>query len=301
MKLKISEIKNQFWGNYRKIVKLDTVISLLSRNAPLDFILTELDRVKMELKRKDHEINFIMIDKKDKPKEIEGKLIFDNIRYVLDGMFDIQTFKLFYEQYSISDIYNEFYKNNECTSFVEDKSNKTNFEEFIDKQIEGLNGIRNDLKSNDVYLLKTDLDSLIDDIQLTNNDIFFIYNYGGIDGDKSDDFEFLQNMSEFEQCGACDLAFDIWVKDKDNFLKNLKNANSKNQVSEGQNKEVTQKSETSYLNIIQALKDELLNRGLFENQSSLISYLSNSYTGYTGLSETNLREKFSKANKIKLN
>ena len=106
-------------------------------------------------------------------------------------------------------------------------------------------------------------------------------------------------MSEFEQCGACDLAFDIWVKDKDNFLKNLKNANSKNQVSEGQNKEVTQKSETSYLNIIQALKDELLNRGLFENQSSLISYLSNSYTGYTGLSETNLREKFSKANKIK--
>ena len=269
MKLKISEIKNQFWGNYRKIVKLDTVISLLSRNAPLDFILTELDRVKMELKRKDHEINFIMIDKKDKPKEIEGKLIFDNIRYVLDGMFDIQTF------------------------------NKTNFEEFIDKQIEGLNGIRNDLKSNDVYLLKTDLDSLIDDIQLTNNDIFFIYNYGGIDGDKSDDFEFLQNMSEFEQCGACDLAFDIWVKDKDNFLKNLKNANSKNQVSEGQNKEVTQKSETSYLNIIQALKDELLNRGLFENQSSLISYLSNSYTGYTGLSETNLREKFSKANKIK--
>lgn len=300
MKLKISEIKNQFWGNYRKIVKLDTVISLLSRNAPLDFILTELDRVKMELKRKDHEINFIMIDKKDKPKEIEGKLIFDNIRYVLDGMLDIQTFKLFYEQYLISDIYNEFYKNNECTSFVEDKSNKTNFEEFIDKQIEGLNGIRNDLKSNDVYLLKTDLDSLIDDIQLTNNDIFFIYNYGGIDGDKSDDFEFLQNMSEFEQCGACDLAFDIWVKDKDNFLKNLKNANSKNQVSEGQNKEVTQKSETSYLNIIQALKDELLNRGLFENQSSLISYLSNSYTGYTGLSETNLREKFSKANKIKL-
>ena len=65
-------------------------------------------------------------------------------------------------------------------------------------------------------------------------------------------------------------------------------------------KEIGGKSETSYLNIIQVLKDELLNRGLFENQSDLISYLSNSYSGYAGLSETNLREKFSKANKIKL-
>ena len=34
-------------------------------------------------------------------------------------------------------------------------------------------------------------------------------------------------------------------------------------------KEIGGKSETSYLNIIQVLKDELLNRGLFENQRIL--------------------------------
>ena len=63
-------------------------------------------------------------------------------------------------------------------------------------------------------------------------------------------------------------------------------------------REIYGKSETSYLNIIQALKDELLMKG-FENQDALIAYLSEQYQGYTGLSEANLRDKFSKANKIK--
>ena len=63
-------------------------------------------------------------------------------------------------------------------------------------------------------------------------------------------------------------------------------------------REIYGKSETSYLNIIQALKDELLMKD-FENQDALIAYLSEQYQGYTGLSEANLRDKFSKANKIK--
>ncbi|QLD32941.1 hypothetical protein A6B42_03770 [Mannheimia varigena] len=59
------------------------------------------------------------------------------------------------------------------------------------------------------------------------------------------------------------------------------------------------KSETSYLNIIQALKDELLADGKFKNQSELITFLSDKYQGYTGLTESNLRDKFAKANQIK--
>lgn len=89
----------------------------------------------------------------------------------------------------------------------------------------------------------------------------------------------------------------------DEFINNIKNKrqDSSNLKSDEHNKlerEISGKSETSYLNIIQALKDELLMKG-FENQDALIAYLSEQYQGYTGLSEANLRDKFSKANKIK--
>ena len=65
------------------------------------------------------------------------------------------------------------------------------------------------------------------------------------------------------------------------------------------NKEVFGKSETSYLNIIQALKDELIDNTKFRNQSDLINYLSEKYTGYQGLTESNLRDKFARANLIR--
>lgn len=64
-------------------------------------------------------------------------------------------------------------------------------------------------------------------------------------------------------------------------------------------KEIKGKSETSYLNIIQALKDELLADENFKNQSELITFLADKYQGYTGLTESNLRDKFAKANQIK--
>ncbi|HED4484130.1 TPA: hypothetical protein R4352_001883, partial [Pasteurella multocida] len=64
-------------------------------------------------------------------------------------------------------------------------------------------------------------------------------------------------------------------------------------------KTVSGKSETSYLNIIQALKDELIKIGEFKNQTELIRYLSERYAGYQGLTESNLRDKFAKANLIK--
>ncbi|MFZ7332607.1 SlyX protein, partial [Avibacterium avium] len=58
------------------------------------------------------------------------------------------------------------------------------------------------------------------------------------------------------------------------------------------------KSETSYLSIIQALKETCLSNKQFKNQDELISYLAEHYDGYVGLSATNLRQKFALANKI---
>ncbi|HDR1806400.1 TPA: SlyX protein, partial [Pasteurella multocida] len=80
--------------------------------------------------------------------------------------------------------------------------------------------------------------------------------------------------------------------------KNSELANLYKQI-ESKNKEVSGKSETSYLNIIQALKDELLASGKFKDQTELLLFLSDRYTGYTGLTESNLRDKFAKANNIK--
>lgn len=63
------------------------------------------------------------------------------------------------------------------------------------------------------------------------------------------------------------------------------------------NKEINQKSETAYLNIIGALLETSLQSDKFENQNALIGYLSNHYQGYSGLSERNLKGKFAAAKK----
>lgn len=99
----------------------------------------------------------------------------------------------------------------------------------------------------------------------------------------------------------------INIENKQEELQNLKEQlNSKNaelanlyKQNENQSKEISGKSETSYLNIIQALKDELLETGNHKNQADLIEFLSEKYQGYTGLTSSNLRDKFAKANQIK--
>ena len=90
-------------------------------------------------------------------------------------------------------------------------------------------------------------------------------------------------------------------------IQKLKNqiSDKNKQIEEFQKKigessrEISGKSETSYLNLIQALKELCLSENSFGNQEELIVYISEQYQGYTGLSEANLRDKFSKANKIK--
>lgn len=61
-------------------------------------------------------------------------------------------------------------------------------------------------------------------------------------------------------------------------------------------KEVNDKK--SLLNIISALKDALIDKGVYKNQAGIIEYLANEAEGY-GLSEANLKAKFAEANKLK--
>lgn len=81
------------------------------------------------------------------------------------------------------------------------------------------------------------------------------------------------------------------LEEKDKKIEELQKKND--------DKKISGKSETSYLNMIQSLKDVCLSENRFKNQDELIAWLANQYQGYTGLSEANLRDKFSKANRIK--
>lgn len=64
-------------------------------------------------------------------------------------------------------------------------------------------------------------------------------------------------------------------------------------------KEVKGKSETSYLNLILALKEVCLSNNTFKNQEELIIYLASTYQGYVGMSESNIRDKFAKSSHFK--
>ena len=115
-----------------------------------------------------------------------------------------------------------------------------------------------------------------------------------------DIIEFLELFSVTELDSRQDEKHELKIqlqKKNEEYLKLYKEFEKiKNQPN---NKEVFGKSETSYLNIIQALKDELIDNTKFRNQSDLINYLSEKYTGYQGLTESNLRDKFARANLIR--
>ncbi|EQA13982.1 hypothetical protein Q7472_05610 [Glaesserella parasuis] len=64
-------------------------------------------------------------------------------------------------------------------------------------------------------------------------------------------------------------------------------------------KEIKGKSETSYLNLILALKEVCLSDNKFKNQEELIFYLVSTYQGYVGMSESNIRDKFAKSSHFK--
>lgn len=95
----------------------------------------------------------------------------------------------------------------------------------------------------------------------------------------------------------------INVENKQEELQNLKEQlNSKNaelanlyKQNENQSKEISGKSETSYLNIIGALLETVLQGGQFKDQEALIEHLSSHYKGYAGLSERNIKGKFAAA------
>lgn len=205
MKFNLAEIEGKFLKENREIVKLETVIRKLQEKSelPLEFILDKLDEIKKELQQRKHEINFVLIDKNLPPKNVFNKSYFDDVS-ILDG-FSVETFKVFFSCCPI-DIYNSYYKNKKGLEGII----KFDFDELIKA-----------VGENDVYLLKTDVETLSDEIQISDDEVFFIPNYLGIDGNDSQNYQDEKDCNEFDESGACDLAFDLWLSDKANFATNL--------------------------------------------------------------------------------
>lgn len=83
-----------------------------------------------------------------------------------------------------------------------------------------------------IYILKQDALSLISDLMIPDEYIFLIqYNRFIATCNRSDEFFDMGAYEEFQNDGACDLAFEIWIKDKEIFEKIInKNACSLTQT-----------------------------------------------------------------------
>lgn len=308
MKININRLENDFLSKYGAAIKLDKIIDTIKQtNVPIEYLYSKLAEIKANLQRTHHEINFILIDKSYVPKDFNGTQIFDEVNSYLDGD-DILCFELFDDAYSIDYIYQKYYINIPIYGYYADELTKEAIEEERKNRFYPfLNTVRDSLKDCDILLLKSDVDCLFEDLSINYSDIMYIKDSYRFNGDRKQDFEEFQLWDAFQNVDtSTDYIFDLWVNDKDKktFFDRLeiKISSSKTQNKHQTidiNKEPSLKSETSYLNIIQALKDELLECSTLKNQDDLIKYLTDKYTGYSGLSEANLRDKFAKANKIK--
>ena len=205
MKFNLADLENKFLTENREIVKLETVLRKLQEksNLPLDFILAELDKIKRELQQQKHEINIILIDINKKPEIVFLKNYFNEINLILDGNI-FTTFKLLFQQYNIQEKhYRE--KVNDFGGVI-----KINLDELVKA-----------LNESEAYLLKSDVEMLSDEIQISDDEVFFVPNFLGIDGNNSENYATEKNYDDFCNSGACDLAFDLWLADKENYAANL--------------------------------------------------------------------------------
>lgn len=211
------------------------------------------------------------------------KVILNN-RYYSDDYFNNDTIKLYSGEIGRFEniIFNGYF------TLSNDLFKRYNVSELIEQgYIDNLEEIRMNTEKSFYFHLPFEVNKTkiqLEDICIIHKDII----------------EFLEMFSVIEKDVRQDENHELKIQLQKKYEEYLKLYKEFEKIKNQSNsKEVFGKSETSYLNIIQALKEELLNNAEFKNQSDLISYLSEKYTGYQGLTEGNLRTKFAKANLIK--
>lgn len=294
--MNINNISSSYLEQYLAIISLDRVIEIIQSkdsNIPISFIIQQLDKKRRSLFEIEHYTPFIFI-KKNYPiiNNLYGNkkfYIFDNDEendffYLNDYLASYYTFNaLHYVDFNIDDIVDECYK-------IFNLFSKENIRKNI-------LDIRAEIKNYDVFMLLSDIKTLVEGIVFEEDDVFYIHKYIDLErANKSAEF-FEDQVYEEEKT----------TLENENQHLRTKLAEAEHQIKQlrlmlahqADSKIINGKSETAYLNIIQALKDELLATGNYKNQADLIESLAGKYQGYTGLAESNLRGKFAKANQIK--
>lgn len=288
--MNINNISSSYLEQYLAIISLDRVIEIIQSkdpNIPISFIIQQLDKKRRSLFEIEHYTPFIFI-KKNSPiiNNLYGNkkfYIFDNdddFFYLNDYLASYYTFNaLHYVDSNIDDVVDECYKTFKIFS-----------KENIRKNILD---IRAEIKNHDVFMLLSDIKTLVEGIVLEEDDVFYIHKYIDLErANKSAEF-FEDQVYEEEQTAL----------ENENQHLRTKLAEAEHQIKQlrlmlapqADSKIINGKSETAYLNIIGALLETSLQSDKFENQNALIEYLSNHYQGYSGLSERNLKGKFAAA------
>lgn len=229
----LSSITEHFNSNFLEVIKFDALIELIktaSPNISTQFIIDSLDVEREKLESIDHDIPLIFVRKNVTFEIINGKnfippvgntiydwgRFFDNEEKEIMPTYDYQewnyglTFKLL-----------NYYPINRSTVYAGiNLSNRRGIFETFDFFNEWLDKFHSNLEQDDIYILKQDALSLISDLIIPNEHVFLIqYNRFIASCNRSDEFFDMGAYEEFQNSGACDLAFEIWTKDKEIFEK----------------------------------------------------------------------------------
>ena len=235
----LSAINKAFHSNFLEVIKFDRLIELIkTRNPALTtaFIIDSLDVEREKLEKIDHEIPLIFVDKKTTLETINGKnfippigeTIYDWGKLEVENFNDVEVMPSYdYQEWRWGLTFNllNYYPINRPVVYARiDSANKQGTFKTFDSFNSWLNELHSNLECNDIYILKRDALALISDLAISDEDIALIkYNRFIAVCDRSESFFDMENYEEFQNGGACDLAFEIWQNDKSIFEKIIKN------------------------------------------------------------------------------
>lgn len=213
MGLDVSKIEEMVLSEYSEIIRLDTIFNKLKAyDLPFDIVLDKLDEALTDLRGKDYFVKFILFDKGTEPYKLLGRKYFDIVKRI-ESSYSLRTFKLFFDDYSLEDIFYRYYKPKPPFIF------RFNY----------LRVARKLIKDHNIFLLKTDVLALLDNFSIAEDDIFLIKNFEDLGCNHYKDWKSEQDYNEFSESKVCDLAFELWLDDKQGSIDKLRNLSLANQ------------------------------------------------------------------------
>ena len=235
----LSTINKAFHSSFLEVIKFDRLVNLINVENPAlttAFIIDSLDVEREKLEKIKHDIPLIFVDKNTTFEKINGRnfipptgqTIYDWSKLKVENVYDIEAIPSYdYQEWKWGLTFNllNYYTINRSVVYASiDSTNKQGTFKTFDSFNTWLDDLHSSLNRNDIYILKRDALTLVSDLSIPDEDISLIkYNRFIANCDDSEVFSDMADYDEFEKCGACDLAFEVWKNDKSIFEKIIKN------------------------------------------------------------------------------